>query len=123
MPFITGFVVSFTTVKVLESIFTISSWSNPVNRESTQEPLVSNPLIKVKTIITYATSYFINTYMIVFNAITNFYFSIQSAAGAIGASRNLRRFGQSIKRVVREVKDAENLEAAGIKLAKSIAFL
>ena len=55
-------------------------------------------------------------------AITFLYFFIQSAAGAIGASRNLRRFGQSIKRVVREVKDAENLEAAGIKLVKSIAF-
>ena len=49
-----------------------------------------------------------------------FYFN-SLAAGAIGASRNLRRFGQSIKRVVREVKDAENLEAAGIKLTKSIA--
>ena len=27
--------------------------------------------------------------------------------GAIGASKNLRRFGQSIKRVAREVKEAE----------------
>ena len=54
---------------------------------------------------------------------SHFLFFIQLAAGAIGASRNLRRFGQSIKRVVREVKDAENLEAAGIKLAKSIAVL
>ena len=60
--------------------------------------------------------------MIVFKCHHIFYFFIQLAAGAIGASRNLRRFGQSIKRVVREVKDAENLEAAGIKLAKSIAF-
>ena len=32
---------------------------------------------------------------------------IFAAAGAIGASKNLRRFGQSIKRVVREVKEAE----------------
>ena len=29
------------------------------------------------------------------------------AVGAIGASKNLRRFGQSIKRVAREVKEAE----------------
>ena len=54
---------------------------------------------------------------------SHFLFFILLAAGAIGASRNLRRFGQSIKRVVREVKDAENLEAAGIKLVKSIVFL
>ena len=29
------------------------------------------------------------------------------AVNAVGASKNIRRFGQSIKRVVREVKEAE----------------
>ena len=75
-----------------------------------------------KTRITYVTFRF----LIVLDTIWLFSYAIiflyiWLAAGAIGASRNLRRFGQSIKRVVREVKDAENLEAAGIKLTKSIA--
>ena len=80
-----------------------------------------------KTIITYATSCLMIGYFDClrylydcFHMPSYFYFN-SLAAGAIGASRNLRRFGQSIKRVVREVKDAENLEAAGIKLTKSIA--
>ena len=36
-----------------------------------------------------------------------YYISFFAAVGAIGASKNLRRFGQSIKRVAREVKEAE----------------
>ena len=72
-----------------------------------------------KTILTYTTSRLMIILYDYFHMLS--YFFIWLAAGAIGASRNLRRFGQSIKRVVREVKDAENLEAAGIKLTKSIA--
>ena len=74
-----------------------------------------------KTIITYTTSRLIVLDTIWLFSYAIIFLYIWLAAGAIGASRNLRRFGQSIKRVVREVKDAENLEAAGIKLTKSIA--
>ena len=43
--------------------------------------------------------------------------------GAIGASKNLRRFGQSIKRVAREVKEAETPGKIYNTINKTIIFI